>query len=211
MLFVLHVGEWIVTVFFTIEMVVQMVHLSLFQRGGYFRSFGKLFDLTIVAASWAGMFLKRSSGTNAMRSLRMLRLVREFKRFEKMQAIISAVSEALELFRDVIGLLMFSLLTFCTIGPPAYCMSTCQHHSSSANDAIMRRTLPMRPSAVPNAACQPQSAEASRASASFRHALVLWAAFLPLPNPGRCGHLRKHVGRTGPGAHSLPGHAPMSG
>eukprot|EP01043_Picozoa_sp_COSAG02_P034901 COSAG02_NODE_2466_length_8783_cov_405.845463_4_plen_443_part_00 len=110
-------AEVLITAFFTVEVFIRVVDRG-FVKGpeAYLQVPINQIDFVVVVSSIVGLFVKKSSALNALRSLRMFRLFPAISKLGTVHDIVESVSESLFLFRDVIGLLLFAIFAFSVVG-----------------------------------------------------------------------------------------------
>ena len=109
--------ELAVTAFFTVEVFIRVVDRG-FIKGpdSYLSQRINQLDFLVVLAPWFGLFMTKSSATNALRSLRMFRLFPTIQKLGTVHDIVEAVWESLDLIRDILGLLLFAIFAFGVVG-----------------------------------------------------------------------------------------------
>ena len=126
-------------VIFSAELMIKFVASGLIlHKGAHLRSIAGWLDFSTVCGGWLDILSSGSSPLgNALRAMRVFRLLRVVRYVGDVRIFTEAVAGSAGLFRDVIGLLLFMVMTFCILGTSLFRgMISYKHATGSDTGAI---------------------------------------------------------------------------
>ncbi|CAJ0564538.1 unnamed protein product, partial [Mesorhabditis spiculigera] len=116
---ILDVVDWLIFVYFTLEMVVKIVALGFYGQSAYMSDTWNRLDFFIVVAGIAEVFLKEFIGNlnlTAIRTIRVLRPLRAVNRIPSMRILVNLLLDTLPMLGNVLLLCFFVFFIFGIVG-----------------------------------------------------------------------------------------------
>ncbi len=130
----LKIGEWVVTIIFTIEYLLRIYVIK--KPLSYIFSFYGLVDLLSVVPTYLSLFLTGASGLMVIRALRLLRVFRILK-LSRYTKEASYIMYALKESRHKLGVFLMAIVAIVTIlGTIMYLVEGEEHGFSSIPESI---------------------------------------------------------------------------